>query len=325
MTREPTIAEPAPDWARIDEEIRCPLCSYNLRGLAEPRCPECGYRFAWPEMLDPTRRRHPYLFEHHPERRVWSFCKTVLGGLRPGRFWRRLHPTQPSHPRRLVQYWGLSIGFYLICLAGWYVAALTHDAAKTAARNAAQRASETTFLSSPQGAAVRRRIVQDFGSVQAYLNRAYPTSTRQVIRRRLQQELGLHAAFLVVLTPVVWPWLTFAALMVFQISMRRARVRAVHVLRCALYSSDAVLWMGLAMVPVAGARFVLTGSPSPSDEMVLGLAGLCLALGLLVVVRLVMAYKHYLRFDHPLATVLASQIIVLLAWFNALLAVAVWL
>jgi len=97
----------APDWDKIDEEIHCPLCEYNLRGLIEPRCPECGYRFTWPELLDPTRRLHPYLFEHHPERNLWSFWKTALGGLRPWRFWRSLNPVQPSSPRRLIVYWGV--------------------------------------------------------------------------------------------------------------------------------------------------------------------------------------------------------------------------
>ena len=49
------------------ETLHCPLCEYNLRGLSEPRCPECGYRFEWAELRDPSRRLHPYLFEHHPE------------------------------------------------------------------------------------------------------------------------------------------------------------------------------------------------------------------------------------------------------------------
>ena len=31
------------------------------------------------DLLDPARRSHPYLFEHHPKRYVWSFCRTALG------------------------------------------------------------------------------------------------------------------------------------------------------------------------------------------------------------------------------------------------------
>src|SRR4051812_10360519 len=87
------------------EGLRCPLCGYDLRGLTEARCPECGYGFAWEELRDPTRRLHAYLFEHHAERNVWSFGRTVVGGLLPGRFWGRVFPTQPSNIRRLVLYW----------------------------------------------------------------------------------------------------------------------------------------------------------------------------------------------------------------------------
>src|SRR5215213_6018623 len=94
----PSLASPA-------AEILCPLCDYNLRGLIEPRCPECGFAFSWEELSDPQRRVHPYAFEHHAERNLWSFRKTLLGGLRPGRFWRTLFPTQPSRPRRLILYW----------------------------------------------------------------------------------------------------------------------------------------------------------------------------------------------------------------------------
>src|SRR5258706_9238062 len=101
-----------PDWTSQQLEIRCPMCDYNLRGLREPRCPECGYRFEWKDLLDAKLRPHPYLFEHHPERNFKSFWRTAWGGLRPTRFWREVHPGMPSKPRRLIAYWGLGI---LLC------------------------------------------------------------------------------------------------------------------------------------------------------------------------------------------------------------------
>src|SRR5688500_11548513 len=91
------------------EPLLCPMCDYDLRGQVEPRCPECGYRFDFDELRDATRRLHPYLFEHHPKRNIRSFLETLLGGLRPKRFWTLLHPAQRSSPRRLALY------FFIIC------------------------------------------------------------------------------------------------------------------------------------------------------------------------------------------------------------------
>jgi hypothetical protein len=90
-----TVNPPAPDWVS-SRDLHCPLCEYNLRGLTEPRCPECGYRFQWAELIDEKLKLHPYLFEHHPRRNVRSFWKTAVGGLQPGRFWTKLHAGQPS-------------------------------------------------------------------------------------------------------------------------------------------------------------------------------------------------------------------------------------
>src|SRR4051812_30293929 len=89
----PAPAPPAPaiDWSSITNEVECPLCRYNLRGLTEPRCPECGLQFTWAEVLDPNSR-HPYLFEHHPERNLPSFFRTLWAGLRTRRFWTKLRP-----------------------------------------------------------------------------------------------------------------------------------------------------------------------------------------------------------------------------------------
>jgi hypothetical protein len=72
-----------PDWSVITDTIRCPLCDYDLRGLSEPLCPECGYRFAWDELLDAQLRSHRFLFEHARRRFRISFLKTNLAGWWP--------------------------------------------------------------------------------------------------------------------------------------------------------------------------------------------------------------------------------------------------
>ena len=111
MTTKPettSAAAAAPPGPDPEAPVPCPMCDYDLRGQPEPRCPECGYRFEWPQLPDPALKRHPYLFEHHPRRNVRSFVRTLLGGVLPRRFWRSLRPSQPSAPRRLVLYWVLA-------------------------------------------------------------------------------------------------------------------------------------------------------------------------------------------------------------------------
>lgn len=254
MQDEPTPADVwTPDWTKLEDDVFCPLCEYNLRGLAEPRCPECGYRFEWRDLLDPQRSRHPYLFEHHPNHNFKSFWKTIWGGLRPLKFWRSLKPNQPSRPMRLILYWCLAAGIFII-------------------GNVAN-----AF----------------FGSISLII--------------------FISIFFL------AWPWLTFLTLMIFNDSMRRVRVKPVHVLRCVLYSSDIVLWLGLGLlVMVGGAASGLIGRSSASGIrlMLFGLFLLTLSLQFL---RLWAAYRNYLKFDHPAATVLASQIIVVLTVFIILL------
>ncbi|HEX4795336.1 MAG TPA: hypothetical protein VH370_16185 [Humisphaera sp.] len=107
---EPVLPPPLPglpDWNAIGAEILCPLCGYNLRGLVEPRCPECGYQFVWTELLAAQTLDHPYLFEHGRRRRWQTFWKTLREGLFPGTFWQELKPAQPVRVRWLWIYFAI--------------------------------------------------------------------------------------------------------------------------------------------------------------------------------------------------------------------------
>jgi hypothetical protein len=311
-TKEQSDAVPVgPDWGAVTEEIHCPLCDYNLRGLNEPRCPECGYRFEWPDLIDPSRRLHPYVFEHHPERNVWSAWKTALGLLRPKRFWKSLLPVQPSRPRRLVAYWGIA-GCLLLIFAVLTSVAVAVRAGQSSVTSAALvRAGIPAFVNSPQGKEWLDEIVAEYGSVQAYLDLFYPTSLSAgwVARRAMAALLSESLVFLFLW---VWPWVTIASLLVFGISMRRWKVRAVHVMRCALYNQDIVLItaapLGLLMILTAfGASLVL---PFNVELVVIGIP---LIVEAIFIYRMTMAYKYYLKFDHPFLTILASQVIAALA------------
>jgi hypothetical protein len=251
--------------------------------LAEPRCPECGYRFTWDDLRDPAKRLHPYLFEHHPDRNAWSFLNTLLGGLWPREFWATLYPTQPSRPARLFAYWLLT-AVPLVAIAATHFYFLHHLA---------------------------KQQLMGFG-------RAFPAEN--VIRFTADMDARAGGYAMLALLVVAWPWVTLAALMSFQVSLRRARLKPSHVLRCVVYSGDLSLWLvipiggviALAYVMRPGGPFVAHPLPVLADY----LPPLILAV---LVYRLICAYRLYLKFEHAVATVLASQVIVLLLYWKVLL------
>ena len=314
-------APPPPDVANARDDVRCPLCDYNLRGLAEPRCPECGFRFEWVDLTDPARRRHPYLFEHHPERNVWSFVRTLLAGLRPRRFWTSIHPAQPSRLRRLVAYW-------LACcllLAAAYAAHAGLWVRHTRATDRARLALWFKTQYAP-GSEHRALVEKEHGSFDAFVARVIRDS------RQSWADGGRWATRLAALI-VLWPWLVFLALLVFRISMCRARIRPVHVLRCVVYSYDAVAWLAVIVAAAAAVKAsawlgllprhwqtpgaLLPVAPIPRDvvfrynpDVVTDTLfwAACLV-PLVTAYRLASAFRHYLRFNRPAATVFAAHVV----------------
>jgi hypothetical protein len=264
-----------PDWESLAEEIHCPLCGYNLRGLSEPLCPECGYRFHWPDLLDPTRRLHPYLFEHHPAHSIRSFFATVTRKFRPFTFWKSLRPDQPANLRRLIIY-GLIVAVVamLPAVEVWVLA-----------------------------------MQRWFWNSYAPFRTAWNDS---IVR-------GMTWGSIVVAT---WPLLDFLLLLIFRQSMRRAKVLPEHVARCAIYSGDITFWCGLWTVGVM-LWFFLAGVPyRQAWVLMLLLACGYVATALVHFARLVSAYRHYLRFHAPFATILAIHVIAVLFWITFLLVTA---
>jgi hypothetical protein len=322
-----------PDWDHHEEDVFCPLCEYNLRGLIEPRCPECGYRFEWPDLLDPRRRLHPYLFEHHPEKNFRSFWRTLCGGWRPRRFWSSLQPIQPSRPRRLIAYWFMAAGTIVLTSLAMLVP-LTVMQTRACVDG---RASATAYYSSPRAMDEDLAAIKKYhGSLEAYLEKCCPTSYFANARITFWSSQFIWPYVLPLIPALAWPWLTLLCLMIFRWSMRRAKVRHLHVLRCVLYSSDILFWYALlllVMTPLRVQAYLHTlyryyaGPISasyldslPQVETAIGLLAIALA-----IYRLVVAYRRYLRFDHAIATVLASQIILGLIFLNWVMFPMAWL
>ena len=315
------MTAPAPAPPPTEDAVYCPLCEYDLRGLIDPRCPECGYAFDWDELRDPGRRLHQYLFEHHPERNVWSIVRTVRGHLRPRAFWSTLLPSQPSRPRRLLIY--AIIVTLLGALAPLTVAAwavkhqwdmmLAQRQAFTATYNAAiVKGTAQFYYRLPPGATTRpttQQVIDMFTPQPTFASAA-----------RLALRSG--SAFRIVFAHgvmVAWPALTLAALMIFRISMRQARLRPVHLARCVVYSGDVTLLANLLLASLVAAvvlERLLTGTRRFGDpvEAYAGVAGLVMVTAVVVFMyRMIVAFRRYLRFDRPIWTVLATQVIVLLA------------
>ena len=120
-----------------------------------------------------------------------------------------------------------------------------------------------------------------------------------------------------------WPLLTLATLMIFRVSMHRARVKTAHVLRCVIYSGDVIVWGNLLLtisVSALALWWLRVGGINLArlEWLIWAWLGLTLLLPLVFWYRLTIAYRKYLRFDHPIATVFASQVIVALFVFIAL-------
>jgi hypothetical protein len=320
-TAESQPSSSAPDWSSLKEDLLCPLCEYNLHGLTEPRCPECGYTFTWDEILDPRRRRHPYIFEHALLNRSRSFIRTARAAWRPRRFWTKLHPAQPSAPRRIVHYWLIGAGLYLAGLA------VLISATALVFISEQNRARAEFIADIKTGAGNLPRVIRDYGSVEAYVDSFQPEfGLNEAIRYSSWYGADAESLIIYGLFPTAWPWLTIASLMIFRISMRRAKIANAHVLRCVLYSFDLLFWIGALTIGLSVASMLIAGSlPRQSAHVFLiGLALLLLLFLPVAVYRLWWAYRLYLRFDHAFGTVFASQLIVFLAIFNVLMLLTLW-
>ena len=97
----------------FDMDVPCPQCGYNLRGLVEPICPECGERFDPQRVLDHARRR-----ELQP--RTWHVIWNVVR--HPVAVWSIpdvLHGWGPTRGQ-LLAFPALGLG---VCVAAGLVAA----------------------------------------------------------------------------------------------------------------------------------------------------------------------------------------------------------
>ena len=171
-------------------------------------------------------------------------------------------------------------------------------------------------------ASAKANILRTHGTLQAWMDERVPILPNPRVLldavRDWNTRLLLRASLLI----PAWPVLTLAVLMVFRASMRRAKVRTSHMLRCVIYSADGMIVAALALaVYVATVAYTQLATPivtavvRPQRWLEFTYNAIPYALtGALVLMtfRLASAVRHYLRFDHSRATAIASQIIVAL-------------
>ncbi len=302
-------------------DLACPICSYSLRGLAEPRCPECGYRFDWDALRAAIKAKHPYLYEHGRGPAIMRMVRTFVHGLRPGKFWATLSAATEIRLRRLALYW---IVVAMFVVAGILVIVPYAKFRGDARRDLAMQTRQN-LISGDAGQSSRRARMEADTQVDFHRRRRFwkPTPVAMVVailaagvsRMVTWRGLGrgyseslvyvIYAAALAVL----WPWITLALLGIFVQSRGRAKIRWAQLVRCVVYSGDVAIFCGVAAIAfgVFQASF---------DRRFQGVIPEAIFLLLLTMVaagwKLSIALGKYLHMPHALAVAASTQIIALL-------------
>ena len=245
---------------------RCPRCGYDLQGQVATwaesspltgTCSECGLALEFAEVFDPGRSAPAWSFEREGAAGVGSAARTLWESLRPGRFWGagRMRMGHPVRARRLVVYAAMGL------VVAHAIAGL--GAAIGTASVLAPPGTGTTIL---PGARVYGSfdILAGFAWPEEWLA-GYPMVTWTYT---LAPPGGGGLVYNVApawgpprQTPqVLWWWFCLAwtalcpvAFLVLPATLRRCRVRRVHLARAGVYIGVATLlaWASLWFAAVA--------------------------------------------------------------------------
>ena len=218
------------DW-RLDVDLSCPACRYNLRALRMPRCPECGGVFRWQALLglccprcgerlgavdgdacpvcsvplnwqlllesaQPRHADQTYEYQDRPLRAMLGTWWTVR---RPRRFWERIPIELPPNVHRLRWYLGVALALGLLTVFGPLAVAWFQ----------------------------------------------YSQSGQLTLVRLLYNSLWGWLAVCAIGT--LLPVLTMAGLPFFAPTMTRFRIRRDQLLRCAAYGCTPLIWAAFVM------------------------------------------------------------------------------
>lgn len=318
----PASPAAAPDWNQIQDDLVCPLCEYNLRGLSEARCPECGHQVEWGDLLDRSKTEHPWLFEHRRRRKIQGLIRTFFASQLPRYFWRSVRLLHPPVTARLVAYWLIVTA---ICVgaaaAARYSEVLKYYAKLPYARYELRLAMEEEIArhkSLPPGTRLIDRYTEDmvaqYGSVAAVARIHLPF---MLSKADFGWIAGRTSSLMIIANSIfvgcaLWPCLTFFSLLLFRQTLWNAKIKKAHLFRCAIYSSD--VGFTLAM-PSAWLLSLSIFVIDMNDHVYFPMVTLLIpaAMAAAISVKLSYACSAYLGFPHAAAVAAASQIIVLLS------------
>lgn len=310
--------------------LLCPLCDYNLTGLERPQCPECGHIFEWDELTDPSRRKHKWFFEHR--RFMGGFLRTHFALFRPWRFWKTVRPAFALRHGRIVLF--SVVSFILLATIFFSV-----PVAKVAIDADRGNRSYLSYLKAP----VTKAEIQRSSLPPSLLDTLPPNPTHldllliQVspsMRSITLLELPVfpEIAFFKQVMSVVFsqnyyrqnPFLLlycFAALPlpigifllgIMSQSFSKARIKRVHLLRVAVYSSSPLIYI----VPLLGICFLGRDIRFPLANFFFRDAGPLLSaqvvLSLPWLTHLHMGVKHYLGIPRAWSVTTAAAILLYL-------------
>ena len=328
------MTDPSPDPVPPDaaaameanaEELTCPVCEYSLRGLPEPRCPECGYVFEWEELRVRTRLRRAWFYEHAETFK--SHLKTRWRSLWPRGFWSQIAAYTEANPKRLLRYQLTTLLLVLLACApfvlpvvGGYLDTVL-PRGKTVFATTLPSSGTFTVLNGgrsvggspytwPQrpgtsGQSATGAVPMQVAPTYYYYVPApwWAETLRGLVPgRRLRS--GVPLATVAVGFCVLLPVLLGLYWQLLRVSVLRAAVKPVHLTRVNAYTTDVLpLLLFLTALTVV----------SP-DAFEVAFFILPLPVVLLMTWRMTSALRRYLRFPHALPVALAFGVMVGLLW-----------
>ncbi|MCH8253007.1 MAG: hypothetical protein IID36_11195 [Planctomycetes bacterium] len=261
------------------DHLNCLNCGYHLLGLTEKRCPECGTRFEWDDVLNANRlARKPHFEYRWRDRPIRSFVWTFFAALRPRRFWSGVEMRDPPRVRPLIV---MAVLLTVAIVVSDIVLEPIADWVYFMSRGAARGLSSSGVTG--HLAWIVRRI-----------NR-YAISTETVY--------FVAALFF-------WAAASLGALLIFQKSMRKYKIRTVHVVRiwaCSVFPSPA-LAPAILRTAYCLSFTLLPGRSVSGFDSYLGavfLGYICWSIRC--------GYKYYAHMPRGLLAAVGSQIVAILA------------